>query len=198
MGAFQAIGNQPSLLKLDWACRAGGRLAVARADDTYANGPPEVGLPAVQSYSEEIWARANLQLRWTKTKMFSWTAALPDYTPPSISLAKEEVDGVLQQGVMVFGVPVGSPAYMKHNCMRERAGTIAANARRIALVLRQDKRALWSALHLSMTQRFGYLQQHVAPSLTEPVASELHTALWGIPETACGSRGGSEGRRPSA
>ena len=99
--------------------------------------------------------------------MFSWPAALPDYTPPSISLAKEEVDGVLQQGVMVFGVPVGSPAYMKHNFMRERAGTIAANARRIALVLRQDKRALWSALHLSMTQRFGYLQQHVAPSLRE-------------------------------
>lgn len=52
-GGFQAIGNQPSLLKLDLACRAGGGLAVAGADDTYANGPLEVVLPAFQSYGLE-------------------------------------------------------------------------------------------------------------------------------------------------
>ena len=51
-GGFQAIGNQPSLLKLDLACWAGGGLAVAGADDTYAKGPLEVVLPAFQSYSE--------------------------------------------------------------------------------------------------------------------------------------------------
>ena len=59
-GAFQATGQHPSLLKLEQACRAGGGLAVAGADDTYAIGPPEVVLPAVQRYSKDIWARANL------------------------------------------------------------------------------------------------------------------------------------------
>ena len=40
-GAFQAIGYQPSLLKLDEDCRQGGGLAMAGADDTFA-----IGLPA--------------------------------------------------------------------------------------------------------------------------------------------------------
>ena len=184
-GAFQATGLHPSLLKLDQACRAGGGLAVAGADDTYAIGPPEVVLPAVQRYSEDIWARANLQLQWTKTKMYSLTADLPDFTPPGITLAGEDVDGVFERGVIVYGVPVGSSAYVTQK-LRERASVIAADARRIAEVLRSDRQALWSALRLSMSQRFGYLQQHVAPSLTEPVARELDVALWGILETACG------------
>ena len=95
-GAFQAMGLHPSLLKLDQACRAGGGLAVAGADDTYAIGPPEVVLPAVQRYSEDIWARANHRLQWTKTIMFSLTADLPDYAPAGVTLAREEVDGVLK------------------------------------------------------------------------------------------------------
>ena len=41
--------------------------------------------------------------------MFSLMAAMPDYTPPGISMAREEVSGVFEWGVMVFGVPVGSP-----------------------------------------------------------------------------------------
>ena len=41
--------------------------------------------------------------------MFSLMAAMPDYTPPGISMAREEVSGVFELGVMVFGVPVGSP-----------------------------------------------------------------------------------------
>ena len=158
-GAFQAISNHPSLLKLDQACRAGGGLAVAGADNTYTIGPPEVVLPAVKKYSEDIWARANLQLQWTKTKMFSLTAELPDYTPPGITLAGEVVSGVFERGVMVFGVPVGSPAYVTYK-LRERAGIITADTRRIAVVLRSDRQALWSALRLSMTQRFSYQQQH--------------------------------------
>ena len=159
--------------------------AILAPDDTYAIGLPEVVLPAVKKYSEDIWARANLQLQWTKTKMFSLTAALPDYAPPGITLGEELVSGVFERGVMVFGVPVGSPAYVTYK-LRERAGIITADARRIAVVLRSDRQALWSALRLSMTQRFGYLQQHVAPSLTEPVARELDAALWGILEAACG------------
>ena len=37
-----------------------------------------------------------------------------------------------------------------------------------------------------MNQRFGYLQQHVAPSLTERMARELEAALLGILEAVCG------------
>ena len=53
-------------------------------------------------------------------------------------------------------------------------------------VLGGDRQALWSALRLSITQRFGYLQQMVPPSLTEPVAAELDKVLWGMFERVCG------------
>ena len=107
------------------------------------------------------------------------------YTPAGVTLAGEEVAGVFEWGVMVYGVPVGSPGYVTHK-LRERAQSIIADGMRIAEVLRMDRQALWAALRLSMTQRFGYLQQHVAPSLTEPVARELDMAMWRILEAACG------------
>ena len=59
---------------------------------------------------------------------------------------------------MVCGVPVGSPAYVFYK-LKERAGAITADARRIAEVLRSNREALWSALPLSISQRFGYLHR---------------------------------------
>ena len=72
---------------------------------------------------------------------------------------------------------VGSPGYATHK-LRKRAQSIIADAVRIAEVLRDGPAC--------MSQRFDYLPQHVAPSLTEPVARELDVAMWGILEAACG------------
>ena len=42
---------------------------------------------------------------------------------------------------MVVGVPVESPAYVTHK-LREQAGVIMADARRIALVLRPNRQQI--------------------------------------------------------
>ena len=46
---------------------------------------------------------------------------------------------MFERGVIVYGVLVGPPAYVSHK-LRERAKTIA-------VVLRLDRQALWSALN---------------------------------------------------
>ena len=53
-------------------------------------------------------------------------------------------------------------------------------------VLASERQALWSALRLSISNRFGYFQQHVHPSLCEPVSARLDAALWQILEAAAG------------
>ena len=73
--------------------------------------------------------------------MFSMTADLPDYTPAGVTLAGEEVAGVFERGVMVYGVPVGSPGYVTHK-LWERAQSIIADGMRIAEVPRMDRQAL--------------------------------------------------------
>ena len=86
---------------------------------------------------------------------------------------------------MVYGAPVGSPAYVDHK-LREVAREIVGDSRKAEEVLGGDRQALWSALRLSIHQRFGYLQQMVPPSLTEPMAAELDEVLWGMFERVCG------------
>ena len=186
---------QPSLLKLHRECETGGGLALAGADDTYAVGPPEVVFPAILRYAEEIWERCSLQLQWRKTVVYCGDRELPVDTPPGISLAGEKVGENFLPGLMVYGVPVGSPAYITFK-LREKAKVIVEDAEKIKKALASDRQGLWSALRLSLVARFGYLQQHVEPSLCEPVARELDEALWKILEAACGfdiPRGAEQG-----
>ena len=86
---------------------------------------------------------------------------------------------------MVYGVPVGSPEYVTYK-LKEKAKEIISDAEKARQVLSQDRQALWSALRLSIQQRFEYLMKLVAPSLCKPVAKELDAALWKVLEAACG------------
>ena len=170
---------------LDEACRRGGGVARAGADDVFAVGPAEVVFPAVTRFAAEIEERCDLQLQWTKSVVYTEGGQMPPGAMEGLSLAGETVDGVFESGLMVYGVPVGSRAYVMFK-LREVAAVIVRDAKRTSEVLRQDRQALWTALRLSVTQRFGYLQQLVAPSLTEEVAAELDEALWAVLEAACG------------
>ena len=53
-------------------------------------------------------------------------------------------------------------------------------------MLCNNRHAFWTALRLSISQRFGYLMQHTPPSLCEPVAAYLDNELWRILEAAVG------------
>ena len=69
-GGF-AITLQPSLFKLDEACRQGGGMAWAGWDDVVAVGPAEVVIPAVLEMAREVEERCNLKFQPTKSQIFS-------------------------------------------------------------------------------------------------------------------------------
>ena len=77
-GAFQAIGLQPSLVRLDHECSRGGGMARGAADDIYAVGPKDVVIPAVEQFSAEIKTRCGLDLQWTKSQLYCKEGDLPE------------------------------------------------------------------------------------------------------------------------
>ena len=92
-------------------------------------------------------------------------------------------------------MPVGSPEFITYK-LKEKAEEIIRDANKTREVLATDPQALWTALRLSVQQRFQYLMQLTPPSLCEPVAAELDAAIWRILEAACGfpiPRGAEEG-----
>ena len=97
--------------------------------------------------------------------------------PAGLVLAGENVNGDFLRGLMVFGVPVGTDQYVRFK-LNEVADQIISDAKKVQEVLASERQAPWSALRLSISRRFGYFQQHVHPSLCEPVSVRLDAALW--------------------
>ena len=170
-------------------------MARAGADDVFAVGLPEVVLPAVERFSENIRVKCNLELQWTKCKVYKREGDLPLDTPHGLTLAGEMVDEEFLRGFICFGIPLGSGAYISHK-LQEQAQQIIDDAEKAREVLRTDYQSLWTALRLSISTRFQYWMQLTPPSLCEPVARGLDNALWSILEAACGfqiPRGEEEG-----
>ena len=85
-------------------------MARAGADDVFAVGLPEVVLPAVERFSENIRVKCNLELQWTKCKVYKREGDLPLDTPQGLTLASEMVDEEFLRGFICFGIPLGSDA----------------------------------------------------------------------------------------
>ena len=184
-GAFQTIAMQPSLERLDAELGAVGGVARGGADDVYAIGPPAQVFAAIARFEEDLFTRCHLTLQRSKSVVYCPGGELPESALPGFKLAGEKVDNRFLTGLMVYGVPVGSPEYVTYK-LKMKAKEIISDAEKAMQVLSQDRQALWSALRLSIQQRFEYLMKLVAPSLCKPVAKELDTALWKILEAACG------------
>ena len=184
-GDFFSIGLQPDLIKLDEACKVGGGQARAGHDDIFAQGPASIVIPAVIKFAQDIQNRCHLELQWNKSCIFSWTGVLPEGCPKGVELAGKMVDGNFEVGIDCYGVPLGSQKYITSELM-EMAKEVASDAVKTRQVLSTNKQAYWSALRLSISQRFQYLCQHVAPSLCEPVAEWLDNQLWKELETLVG------------
>ena len=150
LGAFFAVGLQPSLVTLNKDCQEGGGMARAGADDVYAIGLPEVVIPAVIRFAHELWERCRLGIQWTKSGLFAWEGGLPDNTPPGIQLAGKEVDGVFERGIEVYGIPVGTDKYVS-NRLEAKVTEIIRDARKTGHLLAEERQALWTTLHLSIS-----------------------------------------------
>ena len=57
---------------------------------------------------------------------------------------------------------------------------------RIPEVLAMDRQAMWTALRLSITPRFGHLMPRTALPICEPIAKVLDEASWQFLESTTG------------
>ena len=124
---------------------------------------------AVQRFAAEILQRCGLRLQWSKSKVYNVEGRLPDNTPAGITVAGEVINGQFEPGMDCYGCPIGSDDFVS-NMLQCRAEEIVKDAVKSVDLLAGDKQALWSALRLSISNRFGYFCQLVPPSLVEPVA----------------------------
>ena len=179
------VGIHPSLRRLDAACSAGGGMARGGADDITAIGPAHVVLPAVEEFAREVNERCLLHWERTKTEVFTWEGDLPPGTPEGLTLAGEEVGGTFEHGFLMYGVPVGSDRYCAYK-LQKIAERIISDARQTVALLATERQSLWSALRLSISQRFDYWLQMSYPSVIQPIAAWLDKELWKVLESATG------------
>ena len=151
-------------------------MARAGHDDVYAMGPEDVVMPAVQRFAAEILQRCGLRLQWSKSKVYNVEGRLPDNTPAGITVAGEVINGQFEPGMDCYGCPIGSDNFVR-NMLQNRDEEIMRDAAKSVDLLAGDKQALWSVLMLSISNRFGYFCQLVPPSLVEPVARGLDSAI---------------------
>ena len=69
---------------------------------------------------------------------------LPEGTPEGLTLAGEEVNGSIQHGFILYGCPVGSPEYVRHQ-LQKIAERIVAFGRQTADLLSCERQSLWLA-----------------------------------------------------
>ena len=187
-GAFFCVAQQASLVKLDQDCQQGDGLARAGYDDVYAVGKPEVVLPAVIRFQQDLSNRCGLTMQWGKTEWFSWDKVLPPHSPPELKffgMFSEENNGEFMRGFMCYGIPLGTERYVSH-MLQQKAEEIAEDAIKTVQVLSGDRQALWSVLRLSTLTRFEYFCQLAPPSLCEPIACWLDGKLWSMLQAAVG------------
>jgi hypothetical protein len=99
------VALQPSLVRLDEACRRGEGMARDGADDVAAIGPAHIVLPAVEEFAREVEERCLLYWEKTKTEVFTWQGDLPPGNLEGRKLAGEEMDGTFQHGFLLYGCP---------------------------------------------------------------------------------------------
>ena len=91
-----------------------------------------------------------------------------------------------EAGMKVYGVPVGSRAYVKE-VLTEKAKEVVGMAEKAGdLLAARSRQALWQLLRLSMAQQFDYWFQLCYPSDTESIAQVVDDGLWKVMERCVG------------
>ena len=102
-------------------------------------------IPTVEKFAADLFTRCSLTLQWSKSEVFAWKGDLPSNTPDGLTLAGLNVNGTFARGMMVYGIPVGEPAYVEH-VLREKAEEVAGDAKLAVNTIGCNRQALWTAL----------------------------------------------------
>ena len=87
-----------------------------------------------------------MELQVHKTEVFSWSGVLPPEAPPEIKTAGVTLDDHFHPGMVVYGIPVGSDAYVRH-MLNNVVGEIVSEVERVDEVLKGESQAMWGVLY---------------------------------------------------
>ena len=138
---FCASWHQP-VRELDAALAPEG-MAKFGMDDGYCVGYPSTLFPALLRFARKVEEKCNIQLNLRKCEVFTWSGQLPAGTPHGMTLAGVEVEGVWEDGCLVYGVPVGKDRYVAA-LLDKKVDDIARKAVRTCQVLEGEDQALWA------------------------------------------------------
>ena len=162
-----------------------GGMARAGADDLNAVGPPEVVFPALEEFWRLVEANTGLTLQRTKTEVFAWPGTELPGMPAGLSRGGEMVNGVFEDGFILYGVPIGTDIFVK-NALERRVDEILEDANRASEVLASEKQCLWTVLRSSILAQFEYWLMLVHPSQVEAAARRVDKVIWGVLEKVAG------------
>ena len=182
------ITLQPSLVRLDTACKQEGGQASGGADDCFAFAPRQAAMAAVKSFSGEVKERTGLEVQWGKTEVYALGEELPDGAPDGMTRAGRMINGEFVRGFMCWGVPVGEDLYVT-TVLEEKVAQILDDGKKSLDVLGPEHRhAAWIALKQSIWPRFDYWAQTCYPSNSLPAARRLDAGLHRLLEQVVGIR----------
>ena len=183
--AYFCVGWHKELQKLDAKLSAVGGMAKAGADDLNAIGPPEVVFPALEQFWAAVEAKTGLTLQRTKTEVFAWPGTELPGMPAGLKRGGEVVNGVFEDGFIMYGVPIGTDTFVK-NCLERRVDEILEDANRASVVLASERQCLWTVLRSSILAQFEYWLMLVHPSQVEAAARRVDKVIWGVLEKVAG------------
>ena len=184
-GSWFCVAWQPQIRRLDAELSAVGGAAKAGMDDLFAIGPPEVVFPALERFCQDIKDKCLLQLERSKTEVFTWDGILPAATPEGFKKAGITVGDQFLPGFLCYGIPVGSPGYVRHQ-LSLKVQDIGREVEMSLKVLENEGHAVWTIARSSTATKLDYHLSLVYPTDMEAAAKEMDNLLWHMLEKAAG------------
>ena len=164
--------------ELDAALAAHGGMARFGNDDGYLVGPANVVFQALEIFARNVREKCLLHLQVTKTEVFSWDGVLPPQAPQGMKVAGVQVGDVWQPGFVCYGIPVGTPAYVKH-MLWDKVQEVRGEIDKVKEVLgEKDGQAIWCILKCSLAQKLDWHLSLCYPSDIREAAEGLDNILW--------------------
>ena len=183
--ALFCTGWHKHLRQLDAKLQRVGGMAKAGADDLNAVGPEEVVFPALEVFWAQVYADCGLTVQRSKTEVFAWPGTVIHNLPEGLTRSGVEVDGHHEDGFILYGVPLGTDTYVKHQ-LDKKVNEILEGATKASITLMGEKQCLWTVLRSSLKAQFEYWLALVHPSQVEAAARRVDTVLWGVLENVIG------------
>ena len=184
-GTWFCVAWQPHVRTLDSVLAEAGGAASLGMDDLFASGPPDVVFPALERFFSEIEQTCLLHIERSKTEVFTWSGELPAGTPEGFPRAGTVIDQEFCPGFLCYGIPVGTPAYVRHQ-LSKKVQEVASEVEQIVKVLDQEGQSIWTIARSSTAMKLDYHPSLCYPTDMEAAAKEMDNLLWSMLEKSAG------------